>query len=167
MRLRHGLVSGSFDPCTNGHKWLVMQALQHVDVVHIVIATNPNKKPLFTESERFDMLLELFEHQLMKVDVHVLPAKTMLIDYATEHGVDVIFRGLRNATDFEYEHAIDLVQTLRQPDIKTLYMMTPREFTEVSSSLVKSICGLTNWEDIVSRYVPDVVFDALRDKYSA
>lgn len=157
------IISGSFDPITNGHVWLVQEALKLVETVHFVIATNPNKTPMFTAIERFEMAFRVFDYlgMLDRVEVRLLPAKTMLVEYAREFGCDLIVRGLRNATDFEYEHTIDMVQRKVNPEVRTVYLMTPHHLTEVSSSMVKSLVGLNGWERVVSDYVPQEVFNRL------
>ena len=157
-------ISGSFDPITNGHVWLVNEALTMFDRVQFVVATNPAKKHMFNQVERFELAVKVFEHMLDRVEIRLLPERMMLVDYAMEIDAPVIVRGLRNTTDFEYEHSIDMVQRLKQPTVRTMFLMTPRELTEVSSSMVRGLVGLRGWGLVVDDYVPPAVFTALVSK---
>lgn len=155
------IVSGSFDPITNGHVFLVKEALALFGYVYVVVAASPAKSAgLFTAEERLDICREVFA-DTPNVLVIQLPPKVMLVDYAADIRANVIVRGLRNATDFEYEQSVDRVQRKRHVDIRTIYLLTPREYTEVSSSLVRNIYGLHGWENVVSDYVPAPVMAAL------
>lgn len=164
---RVGIVSGSFDPITNGHLYLVKKALEMMDHVVIVLATNPNKKGMFTPDERHELVGKaLLEAGLdiNRINGIILPPAEMVVSYAKAIGAKYIIRGLRNSTDFEYEHQIELVQCTIAPQVDTLYLMTPRELTEVSSSMVKSVVGLHGWRKIAAKYVPAAVLAALEGK---
>lgn len=157
------VVSGSFDPFTNGHLNLVTEALDLFSRVDIVVAQNAAKSGgLFTLDERVEMINEVFAGD-PRVRTHVMQPGQFLITYAQALGAHAIVRGLRNTTDFEYEHSVDLVQR-KLSAIKTVYLITPRELTEVSSSLIKTLCPLNGWEKIVKDYVPPAVMNRLVKK---
>lgn len=163
--MRAAVVSGSFDPFTNGHLYLVNEALNFFDKVYVVIASNPAKKGLLEFDERLALCHEIFDTSASdaRVDVSVLKPGFMLIEHAQALGATAIVRGLRNATDFEYEHSIDLVQR-KLSSIRTMYFITPREYTEVSSSLIRSLYGLQGWDRAIKDYVPPAVLTALLRK---
>lgn len=162
--MKSAIVSGSFDPITVGHVWLVEEALKLAETVHVVVAHNPDKKYMFNQVERFQHVVETFEHRLQRVEVRLLPPKTMLVDYAREFNCHTIVRGLRDSSDLEYERRIDLVQRKVNADVQTLYVMTPPDLNEVSSTMVRGLAGLKGWELVVSEYVPHPVLVALRAK---
>jgi pantetheine-phosphate adenylyltransferase/8-oxo-dGTP diphosphatase len=156
------IISGSFDPLTKGHQFLVLEALKLFNCVHLIIAPNPSKGAgLLSPDERLLSCIETFADE-PRVRVHVMPAGIFLVDYAKSLACSTIVRGLRNATDFEYEHSVDMVQRKLSPNVRTLYMITPREYTEVSSTLVRSLYGLQGWELVVADYVPDSVLKLLK-----
>jgi len=165
--IRTGIVSGSFDPITNGHLHLISKALEMMIRVVVVVAYNPKKAGMFSADERVQMVMHsCVAHNLPmeRLSVIQLPPNEMVVTVAAAIGANYIIRGLRNSTDFEYEQQIDLVQTAIAPQINTLYLMTPRELTEVSSSMVKSIHGLSGWEKIAKLYVPDCALEGLKGK---
>lgn len=161
-----GIVSGSFDPITNGHTHLIYQGLRLLDHVVVVIANNPTKKGMFSFKERkqlvIDAIKERLDPNMEKVSVIALPQDEMVVNVARHLRAFYIIRGLRNGTDFEYERQIDLVQAKIAPEVETVYFMTPRELTEVSSSMVKSLLGLKGWEKVAEPYVPECVLAALK-----
>lgn len=164
---RIGIVSGSFDPVTQGHMWLIERGVKMMDHVVVLVANNPAKKGMFSLPERIALIREACESANLdpaKVHVAILPKQELVINIAAELQAQYIIRGLRNTTDFEYEHQIDLVQSKVAPWVETLYFMTPRELTEVSSSMVKSLYGLNGWEAITQPYVPECVLHALRER---
>jgi pantetheine-phosphate adenylyltransferase len=161
---RLGIVSGSFDPITKGHIHLVNKGLELLEGIVIVVAYNPNKKGMFTAEERIAMIKGCEFLHNARVSVLMLPPKELVVKLAKDLDAKYIIRGLRNTTDFEYERQIDMVQTTVAPEVDTLFFMTPRELTEVSSSLVKSFHGMNGWEKIAEPYVPQCVLEALKEK---
>jgi pantetheine-phosphate adenylyltransferase len=159
---RVGIVSGSFDPITNGHLHIIRKGLKLLDHIVVVVANNPTKKTMFTVHQRIQMIKFCLPH--VEVSVIALPPSKFVVDFAESIEATYIIRGLRNSTDFEYEHQIDLVQKKINQSIETLFFITPRELTEVSSSMVKSLCGLDGWEEAVKDYVPPVVLKAMKER---
>lgn len=170
-RIKHdekiGIVSGSFDPITLGHSWLIEKALSVVDTVIVAVAFNPSKTYLF--DDRVKLVKEslngtLTRDQRKRVKVTIIPHNEVLADYAKAVGAKFIFRGLRNASDLEYENTINLVQRKLAPEIETLYFITPRELIEVSSTFIKSLLHLDRGIDIAKPYVSETVLEALKGK---
>jgi pantetheine-phosphate adenylyltransferase len=164
-----GIVSGSFDPITLGHTWVVKQALNLVDYVVIAVATNPTKKYLFDEKTRKELVRaalreELVDDQMKRVIVDFIPAEELMVSYADSIGAKFIFRGLRGATDLEYENQLNLIQKKIAPQIETIFLLTPRELIEISSSMIKNCLALREWERVVEPYVSKSVLEKLRNR---
>ena len=163
-----GIVSGSFDPITLGHTWVIQRALDIVDNVVVAIATNPTKKYLLDDNARMKLvectLREvLTEDQLLRVSVSFIPSNELIVNYAAEMGAKFIFRGLRGATDLEYENQLNLLQKKIAPEIETIFLLTPRELIEISSSLIKSLLALREWERVAAPYVSKCVLEKLKE----
>lgn len=164
MTKRIGMIAGSFDPITNGHQWLIQQALTIVDKLYVVVGNNPAKKYMFSGDVRQDLInLVIDEENTDRLAITYL-GDQLLINAAHDCGCNYLIRGIRNAADFEYEAQVQLINRKIRPNIETLFLIPPRELTEVSSSTVKGLVGFKGWEDIVSTYVHPAVLDALRAK---
>ena len=137
--MKTAVYPGSFDPVTNGHIDIVKRALKIVDQVYIAVIENPEKKPLFPLSERVEMLKESFKGDK---NVTVDSFDGLLVDYARKKKVDVIIRGLRAVSDFDYEFQMALTNLKMCPDIETIFIMTDYKYSYLSSSLVKQIARL-------------------------
>lgn len=163
-----GIVSGSFDPITLGHTWVIQRALDIVDYVVVAIATNPTKKYLFDDVTR-KQLVEctmkevLTEDQLSRVSVDFIPSDELIVSYASGIGAKFIFRGLRGATDLEYENQLNLLQKKIAPEIETIFLLTPRELIEISSSLIKGALALREWERVAAPYISKCVLEKLKE----
>lgn len=166
--MKIGIVAGSFDPVTNGHTWLIGQSAHLMHKLYVVIGVNPAKKSLFTPDERKAMLeatlrSELPHEEFAKIRIRFLE-KELLINFASEKKAHYIFRGIRNTEDFNYEAQMQLVNRKLSSEVETLFMIPPRELTEVSSSTVKSLLGFKGWEEATRGYVSPSVLAALQSK---
>lgn len=166
---RTAIVAGSFDPITNGHLWIVKKALEIADRVHVIVGLNPTKKFLFSEQHRKYLIIKSLaenfnEDEMSKLFVSVLEEDKLLVTRGQELGANFIIRGIRNFTDFEYENQYNLVQKKIAPNLEILYLIPPRELTEISSSLVKGLLNIKGWQDIASGYVSKSVLKALSNK---
>lgn len=164
-----GVVPGSFDPIQFGHLHVIKRALSLVDSIVIVIAKNSQKTSKFTNHLRAQMIREsiiatIGQDVMTRVSIEVLPEDKMLITYAQEVNAKFIFRGLRSGFDFDYEHSINSVQKDIDPEIETVYIMTPNDLTQVSSSMIKSISKFPAAADALKKYVPEPVFKSLTSK---
>lgn len=156
---RLAVYAGSFDPVTNGHLDLIDRAAALFDRVIVAIGIHPTRKPLFSADERMALLKQVSSH-LPNVTVDSFDG--LLIEYCKQRGARVIVRGLRAATDFEYELQIAHANADLQPSIDTIFLPTRTNYGFVSASLVREIAS--HGGD-VSRYAPHVVRDALAKKY--
>jgi pantetheine-phosphate adenylyltransferase len=130
---------GTFDPITNGHTDLVSRAAKVFDRVVVGIAESPHKKPLFNMEER----IQLARGELDRLgNVDVVGFDILLIDFVRDVGADVIIRGLRAVSDFEYEFQLASMNRNLAPDIETLFLTPDENFGFISSTLVKEIARL-------------------------
>jgi pantetheine-phosphate adenylyltransferase len=158
--LRVALCPGSFDPVTNGHLDVIERAAALVETLYVTVFHNAEKAPLFTTAERLDMLRHATAHL---GNVRVEAATGLLADYARARGVQVVVRGLRAVSDFEYELAMAEMNKQLNSELETLFMMTRPAYSFLSSSLVKEVA---RWGGDVSRLVPSYVSERLREKFA-
>lgn len=150
--MRRALYAGSFDPTTNGHMWVVEEGARLFDELIVVVGQNPHKKGAWSLEERVAILKECCAH-LANVEVRNFDGR-YLVRVAAELGARYLLRGLRNAADFAYEQTIHNVNRDLEPTVETVFLVTPRELAEVSSSTVRGMAGFEGWEEVVARYVP-------------
>ena len=153
------LVPGSFDPPTNGHIDVVSRCVAIFDRVVVGVVANPSKQPLFTIEERSALLRESCPWE----SVEVAGFDGLLVDFARDIGADLIVKGLRAMTDFDYE--LQLAQMNRQlSGIVTMFVATKPEYGYLSSSLVKEVVGFGG---SVDELVPTAVAKALQERFAS
>lgn len=163
--MKTGIVAGSFDPITLGHTWLIKEACGLVDELYVAVGLNKNKKGTFTPEVRQELIKatlrdELTSEEFSKIRV-VYMEDEFLVNFAKAHGIKYIFRGIRNSFDFEDEHRMQQVNQKISPDARTVFLIPPRDLTEVSSTVVRSFVGLKGWQLVASSYVHPAVLKAL------
>ncbi|MCR5112703.1 MAG: pantetheine-phosphate adenylyltransferase [Acholeplasmatales bacterium] len=151
---------GSFDPISNGHVDIIKRAAKLFDEVHVVVATNINKKTTFTAKERMEMVADSVKN--IK-NVVVTEYDGLVVQYCKENNIDVIVRGMRNFSDYESEFALFQYNRDIYPGIETIILMPTTRLQMVSSSSIKEL--ITFGVDI-SKYVPSVIVDRVVAKYS-
>ena len=156
--MRVALYPGSFDPLTNGHLSLVHRGLAIFDKVIVAIATNPKKTPLFSVEERKAQIRQAVPDPR----VEVADFQGLLVQYAKERGVNVILRGLRAVSDFEFEFQLANMNRKLDPKIETIFMMTSENYFYISSQLVREVAS---FQGDVSGLVPDNVLLSLQAKF--
>jgi pantetheine-phosphate adenylyltransferase len=156
---RIAIYAGSFDPPTNGHLDLVQRASFIFPKVIVAVGQHPTRHPLFSVEERL-ALLRVECQRFSNVEVDVFDG--LLVNYALRVGAGVVVRGLRAATDFEYELQIAHANADLVPDIDTVFLPTRTNYGFISASLVREIAS--HGGD-VSRYAPPAVCEALTTKY--
>jgi len=159
MSSQLAIYAGSFDPPTNGHLDLVRRATMLFPRVIVALGQHPTRSPLFTVEERLKLLKEVCA-RLPNVEVDVFGG--LVVDYAKRVGARIIVRGLRAATDFEYELQIAHANADLAPDIDTVFLPTRTNYGFISASLVREIAS--HGGD-VSRYAPPEVCQALKQKF--
>lgn len=152
------LVPGSFDPPTNGHLDVIERCVGIFDEIVVGVIRNPSKNPLFDEAERVEMLTELCAPW---PSVRIGSFGGLLVDYAAEAGADVIVKGLRAMTDFDYEFQMSQMNR-HLSGIITLFVATKPEYGYLSSSLVKEVSSLGGEIDAL---VPASVAAAMKERH--
>jgi pantetheine-phosphate adenylyltransferase len=154
------LCPGTFDPVTMGHLDIVRRASALFEQVVVAVVENPSKEPLFRVEERVDMLREA-AGELGNVEVDSFSG--LLVDYAARRGADVVVKGLRAVSDFDYE--LQMAQMNRQlSGVETCFVPTSPNWSYLSSSLVKEIA---RYGGDVSGLVPDHVLRRLKERLDA
>ncbi|HHY91289.1 MAG TPA: pantetheine-phosphate adenylyltransferase [Clostridiales bacterium] len=156
--MKIALYPGTFDPVTNGHIDIIKRASRLIDKVIVGVLHNPAKKPLFTVQERID-LLKAVTKDMENVEVDSFSG--LLVDYVRQRNINVIIRGLRAVSDFEYEFQMALMNRKLNPEVETFFMMTSTEYSYLSSSIVKEVF---QHHGCIDGLVPDVVIKAMRKK---
>jgi pantetheine-phosphate adenylyltransferase len=152
------LFPGSFDPPTFGHLNIIERSRKIFGEIHVVIAVNSQKKYLFSESERLEMMQKLTD----KWDnVHVSTCRTLIVEYAKKNNAIVLLRGIRNVADFSYEFDLSMLNKGLDSSIETVFMPTDPEFFVLKSSAIKELAFLGG---DISKMVPDLVADLLKKK---
>ena len=149
---------GSFDPLTNGHVDIILRGARLFDRIIVAILVNAEKAPLFTMAERVDIARAVFKDQ---PSVEVDTFEGLLVDYVGRRGAQVIVRGLRAVSDFEFEFQMTLMNQRLNRQIETVFMMPDEKYTYISSRLIKEVFALGGQ---VHGLVPDMVEDRLRQK---
>ena len=158
-RKRVAVYPGSFDPLTNGHVDIILRGARLFDRIIVALLENADKSPMFTVRERLEITKKAFaQHQ--NVDVGTFDG--LLVDYVRLQGANVIVRGLRAISDFEFEFKMALMNRSLNEDISTLFLMPHAKYTHISSSMVREVASLSG---DISAYVPVHVDQALRKKY--
>ncbi len=159
MQTTSAIYPGTFDPVTNGHVDLILRASALFKRVIVAVAVNPSKTPLFNIDERV-ALIETVTDGFDNIEV--CGFDTLLVHFAQQQKADVILRGLRAVSDFEYEFQLAGMNKKLAPELETLYLMPAEKYTYISSSLVKEIAKL---DGDISDFVPDNVKQALALKF--
>ncbi len=158
------LYPGSFDPLTNGHLDILQRAVQMFEKVIVTVAVNNKKKSVFTGDERIQLIEEAIEDKEWRDKVEIEQFTGLLIDFARKKNVNVLLRGVRQISDFEYEFRMALTNRRLAPEIDTIFLMPDEQLTFISATIVKEVAY---WGGDLSSFVPDHVAKALRGKYSS
>jgi pantetheine-phosphate adenylyltransferase len=161
MASQLAIYAGSFDPPTNGHLDLARRASMLFPRVVVALGQHPIRSALFSVDERLELLRKVCA-PIPNVEVALFNG--LLVDYARRIGARIIVRGLRAATDFEYELQIAHANADLAPDVDTVFLPTRTNYGFISASLVREIAS--HGGD-VSRYAPPEVCDALKAKFAA
>jgi len=146
---------GTFDPITNGHTNLVERATKLFDKIIIAVAASPKKKPMFTLEARVAMTKQVLSHL---DNVEVIGFDCLLADFVTEHNVNIILRGLRAVSDFEFEFQLADMNRRLVPQAESLFLTPDNHLSYISSTLIREIAILGG---DVSEFVSPIVVDAL------
>jgi pantetheine-phosphate adenylyltransferase len=152
---------GTFDPITNGHLDILSRAAHLFEEVHVVVAVNVRKNTLFSLDERQDLIRGCISG--LK-NVHVSSFEGLTVDCLRRFGAEVVIRGLRAVSDFEYEFQMALMNKKLDASCETVYLMPSEQYTYLNSSVIREIAALGG---TVSDFVPPKVDEKLREKLGA
>jgi pantetheine-phosphate adenylyltransferase len=152
---------GSFDPLTNGHVDIISRGARLFDRIIVAVLVNAEKAPLFSMDERVEIARSVFrDHRNVEIDTF----DGLLVDYVERRNAQVIVRGLRAVSDFEFEFQMALMNQRLNPRIETVFMMPAEQYTYISSRLIKEVFTLGGR---VHGLVPELVEQRLREKVMA
>ena len=154
---RLAVYPGSFDPLTNGHVDIILRGARLFERILVAVLVNADKTPLFDAAERVALVQEVFkEYPNVEVDTF----DGLLVEYARQKRANVLVRGLRAVSDFEYEFQMALMNRHLEPALETVFMMPAEQYTYLSSRLIKEVVDLGG---DVHGLVPPLVEARLRD----
>jgi pantetheine-phosphate adenylyltransferase len=156
--VRNAVYPGSFDPFTNGHLDIVQRSLRVADSLTIAVLKNTSKKSMFTPDERVEIIREVLkDYPQVKVETF----EGLLVDFCRTRDIRIVIRGLRAVSDFDYEHAIFLMNRKLLPDLETMFLMAASDNSFISSTIVKEVA---HFGGNISDQVPAIVFDRMQKK---
>lgn len=158
--MKRAIYPGSFDPVTNGHVDIILRSSKIVDKLIVGALNNSAKKSLFSVEERVSMLKELTKDL---PNVEVTSFDGLLVDYMREIDANIIVRGLRAVTDFEYELQIAQTNHIENTDIETIFLTTNLQYSYLSSTIVKEFAS---YGGDISKFVPEQFVDRIYEKYN-
>ena len=158
--MKRAVTPGTFDPITYGHLDVITRASQLMDEVIVAVAASSGKSPLFTLEERADLARQATKHL---PNVRVEPFEGLLVDFARQQEAQVLVKGLRAITDFEYEFQMAALNYQLATELETIFIMSPPQYMYLSSSIVRELASLGS---SVDPFVPPHVARALESKFA-
>lgn len=162
---RIGLFAGSFDPLTLGHLDVVRNAVRLVDRLVLAIGTHPGKTPLFSAEERLRMLQEICAPVAREAacELACTTFAGLVVAAARQAGASVLFRGVRDATDFDYEMQMAGMNAAMAPELQTVFVPATPAVRPITATLVRQIAAMGG---DVSSFVPAPIADRLKSKFA-
>ena len=157
--MKIGVYPGTFDPITNGHLDIIKRAHQLFDKLYIVVPLNMGKSALFTTEERVALIKNVLKDF---GDIEVVATDKLTVEFASKVNATAMVRGLRMVSDFDYELQLATINKKLNSKIETVFIMSSHEYSFLSSSAVKEIA---KFKGDVSQFVPEIVNQALKEKY--
>ena len=156
--MKRAVYTGSFDPVTNGHMDIIRRAAEIFDVLIVSVLNNKEKTPLFSVEERVKILTKATK-DIPNVEVKAFEG--LSVNFARENHAQVIVRGLRAVTDFEYELQMAQTNRVLAPDVDTVFLTTSLEYAYLSSTIMKEVA---NFGGDLSKFAPREITDAVEEK---
>ena len=161
---RTALYAGSFDPVTNGHLDVVRNAVRLADKLVLAVGIHPGKAPLFSAEERLEMLRECFAPLAKEAGcaIEAITFADLVVQCARRTGANVLIRGLRDGTDFNYEMQMAGMNASMAPEVQTVFLPASPDVRPITATLVRQIAGMGG---DVSAFVPASVVARLKKKF--
>lgn len=157
--MRRAVYPGSFDPLTLGHLDVIRRSAKLVDELIVAVLYNSSKNSLFSSDERVSMIKEVTADI---PNVKVTTFNGLLVDYMTEVEANIIVRGLRAVTDFEYELQMAQTNHIANAEVETIFLITSLEYSYLSSTIVKEFAS---YGGEISKFVPSELIERIYAKY--
>ena len=157
--MKIAIYPGSFDPLTLGHLDIIERSSKIVDKLIVGVLNNNSKTPVFSATERVNMLKEVTSH-IPNVEVQAFSG--LLVDFAKKNDACIVVRGLRAITDFEYELQMSQTNRIISPDIDTIFFTTNLKYAYLSSSTVKEVA---KFGGDISKFLPEKVISHMQEKF--
>lgn len=158
MCMKRAVYPGSFDPFTNGHLDVVQRSIRLVDELHIAVLRNSSKRGLIAPEQRAELISQVMEEDKIlkpfRENIHIDIFDGLLADYCRKINSEIVIRGLRAVADYEYEHAVFLVNQNLYPELETIFLMSKSENSFISSTIVKEVASFGG--DVSSQVPPAV-----------
>jgi len=155
---RRAIYPGTFDPLTNGHLDIIERSAKIFDELVVAIGDNPDKNPLFSVTERATMIKKATSHL---PNITIVKFNSLLVELSSELNSNIIIRGIRTATDFEYESQMTYANNSLKKELETIYLMPSLEYSFVSSSLVRT---LLKFDGKIEHLVPKTILEDIETK---
>ncbi len=157
------LCPGTYDPMTEGHRDIIRRCSQIFDKVIVLVSNNPKKTPLYSLKRRMDFIDKSLKG--LK-NVEIMSYDGLLIDIAKEKKANVIIKGLRAITDFEYEFQMAQMNKKLAPDIETFFIVSNPKYAYLSSSAVKEVASLNGCiRDLVPKEIEEEIVSSFKNNY--
>ena len=157
---RTAIYPGSFDPITNGHLDIIERSANMFDEVIVAVLVNDGKNPMFSLEERVELISAVSRWSNVRVGTF----EGLLVHYAVEQGAQVIVRGIRAISDYEYELQMALMNRRLEPRVETVFMMSAEAYSYLSSRLIKEVFKLGG---SISSLVPPAVEERMKQRFSS
>lgn len=157
------LYAGSFDPITNGHMDVIRQSLSIADEVVVAVGVHPGKVPMFSFEERADLITQAAKSEFKSKakNIKVISFNDLVIKTAKRHKANMLVRGLRDSTDFDYEMNMAGMNNEMAPKLQTVFLPASASVRHITGTLVRQIAKMKG--DVTS-FVPPIVAEALKEK---
>ena len=156
--IKRAIYPGTFDPITNGHVDIIQRAAEMFDTIIVAVAENKAKKPMFTVDERLSMVKKATKSIS---NVKVISFHSLLVDLSDELDANIIIRGIRAVSDFEYEFQMGYANASLKKDLETIFLMPSLEYAFISSSIVRSILP---FDGKIEHLVPHCILKDILEK---
>ena len=156
--IKRAIYPGTFDPITNGHVDIIQRAAEMFDNVIVAVAENKAKKPMFTVDERLSMVKKATKSIS---NVKVISFHSLLVDLSDELDANIIIRGIRAVSDFEYEFQMGYANASLKKELETIFLMPSLEYAFISSSIVRSILP---FDGKIEHLVPHCILKDILEK---